>query len=369
MGVLKETTENKIRISGVLFAYTAYIVFLSITDLLAISLFYGGWNQFLWGAILAAAVCTVILAKKFSKYCVFERIVTHRALLLYGTIFLVVGILRGLAPDLSHDVSQGRVYWQTPGFADNIDENVFPAGFTFFFPLSDRIFYYPRLLLGYRMGTLTNAALLILIFIQMSALLHTLLGKQMLQLRKEYAEKAIGKPLYGILVYLISEDLLAFISVSLFYSLANLGTYMIDLVAIPLLLWLLCRVLEGRKNDAGRAELLFVALLCGLIFALKFTNVIFIAPLLLLYLLQNREVIHPGVFFAALVLGILPAAPYLLYAYTSTGNPVFWTFNAVFKSPYYPDTNFKDTRWGPQTLIELLLWPIHIILHLSLIHI
>lgn len=363
MGVLKETTENKIRISGVLFAYTAYIVFLSITDLLAISLFYGGWNQFLWGAILAAAVCTVILAKKFSKYCVFERIVTHRALLLYGTIFLVVGILRGLAPDLSHDVSQGRVYWQTPGFADNIDENVFPAGFTFFFPLSDRIFYYPRLLLGYRMGTLTNAALLILIFIQMSALLHTLLGKQMLQLRKEYAEKAVGKPLYGILVYLISEDLLAFISVSLFYSLANLGTYMIDLVAIPLLLWLLCRVLEGRKNDAGRAELLFVALLCGLIFALKFTNVIFIAPLLLLYLLQNREVIHPGVFFAALVLGILPAAPYLLYAYTSTGNPVFWTFNAVFKSPYYPDTNFKDTRWGPQTLIELLLWPIHIILH------
>lgn len=363
MGVLKETTENKIRISGVLFAYTAYIVFLSITDLLAISLFYGGWNQFLWGAILAAAVCTVILAKKFSKYCVFERIVTHRALLLYGTIFLVVGILRGLAPDLSHDVSQGRVYWQTPGFADNIDENVFPAGFTFFFPLSDRIFYYPRLLLGYRMGTLTNAALLILIFIQMSALLHTLLGKQMLQLRKEYAEKAVGKPLYGILVYLISEDLLAFISVSLFYSLANLGTYMIDLVAIPLLLWLLCRVLEGRKNDAGQAELLFVALLCGLIFALKFTNVIFIAPLLLLYLLQNREVIHPGVFFAALVLGILPAAPYLLYAYTSTGNPVFWTFNAVFKSPYYPDTNFKDTRWGPQTLIELLLWPIHIILH------
>ena len=163
MGVLKETTENKIRISGVLFAYTAYIVFLSITDLLAISLFYGGWNQFLWGAILAAAVCTVILAKKFSKYCVFERIVTHRALLLYGTIFLVVGILRGLAPDLSHDVSQGRVYWQTPGFADNIDENVFPAGFTFFFPLSDRIFYYPRLLLGYRMGTLTNAALLILL--------------------------------------------------------------------------------------------------------------------------------------------------------------------------------------------------------------
>ena len=71
MGVLKETTENKIRISGVLFAYTAYIVFLSITDLLAISLFYGGWNQFLWGAILAAAVCTVILAKKFSKYFVY----------------------------------------------------------------------------------------------------------------------------------------------------------------------------------------------------------------------------------------------------------------------------------------------------------
>ena len=362
MGVLKETTENKIRISGVLFAYTAYIVFLSITDLLAISLFYGGWNQFLWGAILAAAVCTVILAKKFSKYCVFERIVTHRALLLYGTIFLVVGILRGLAPDLSHDVSQGRVYWQTPGFADNIDENVFPAGFTFFFPLSDRIFYYPRVLLGYRMGTLMNALVLILIFLQMYKLIHTLLGKRMEMLRKNYTEKAISRPIYGVLTYLMSEELFAFVSITLFYALADLGTYMIDLFAIPLLLWLLQRVLD-ESQQSNRAEQLFVALLCGLSFAMKFTNVIFIAPVLLVYLWQNRKEIRATTFVVALIVGLLPAAPYLLYAYTSTGNPVYWTFNSIFKSPYYPDENFKDLRWGPQNWVQVLLWPLHIILH------
>lgn len=37
-------------------------------------------------------------------------------------------------------------------------------------------------------------------------------------------------------------------------------------------------------------------------------------------------------------------APYA-YAWMVTGNPVFPFFNGVFHSPYYPPTNFVDTRW------------------------
>ncbi|HKR45482.1 MAG TPA: hypothetical protein VJU59_38405 [Paraburkholderia sp.] len=43
----------------------------------------------------------------------------------------------------------------------------------------------------------------------------------------------------------------------------------------------------------------------------------------------------------ALVAGCEP----YIYAYAATHNPVFPFFNAVFRSPYYPLSNFVDTRW------------------------
>ena len=362
MQICKRKKHTDIQISCALYAYIVYILFLSISDILSLPLFYAEANQLLPAVIATAGVIAIILAWQMASYCAFDKLSKNKSLLIYMVVILLIAVLRSLAPDLAYDTSQGRVYWQDPGFVDNVDENVFPAGFTFFFPLSDRIFYYPRVLLGYRMGTLMNALVMILIFLQMYKLIHMLLGKQMESLRKDYTEKAINRPIYGILTYLMSEELFAFISVTLFYALADLGSYMIDLLAIPLLLWLLHRVLD-ESQQSNRVEQIFVALLCGLSFAMKFTNVIFIAPVLLVYLWQNRKEIRATTFALALIVGLLPAAPYLLYAYTSTGNPVYWTFNSIFKSPYYPDENFKDLRWGPQNWVQVLLWPLHIILH------
>ncbi|MDD3346471.1 hypothetical protein [Oscillibacter sp.] len=361
----KLAATNRIHIAPILLGYIIYVIFLSMTDLLALPLYYLDANRFLPVAIGLAAALTVLLVVRTRKYISIETLRLQKSWLVYGGILLAIAFLRGLAPDLSHDVSMARVFWQYPGFADNISYNVFPAGFTFFFPLSDRIFYYPRLLLGCRLGMLMNAFLLILIYRQVWDLLHRLVGSRLEEIRTAYAERAVQQPLIGILNYLISEEFLAFMAVTLYYSLADLGTYMIDLVAIPLLLWLVKRVLDGRRHDAAVAELIFVAVLCGLCFALKFTNVIFVAPLLLIYLWQNRKAIHPGIFCLCLLLGLLPSVPYLLYAYTSTGNPVFWTFNSIFKSPYYPDTDFKDTRWGPQNWKDFLLWPFHLIFNYS----
>lgn len=49
-----------------------------------------------------------------------------------------------------------------------------------------------------------------------------------------------------------------------------------------------------------------------------------------------------------IVLGVLAfmvgCEPYI-YAYVVTHNPVFPFFNAVFHSPFYPPTNFADSRW------------------------
>lgn len=354
---------SNLQISKSLYLYITYILFLSMTDILALPLFYLGQNRLLPIVILISFIMSVCLAKIFSKYCEFECKKSYKSRMIYFALIFAIAFLRSLAPDTSHDVSIGRVYWQIPGFADNVHENVFPAGFTFFFPLSDRLFYYPRMLLGYRMGTLFNAMLMILIFNQVCNLYDSLQGECLQKLRIKFSEKSIAHPGVGILVSCINKELFAFMTVSLYYVFADLGTYMIDLAAIPLLLWMLNHISSKKENAVRPQELLFVATLCGLMFALKFTNIIFIAPMLLVYLWQNRKAIHPKVFFSALLLGLLPSIPYFVYAYTSTGNPVYWTFNTIFKSPYYPDTNFKDTRWGPQNWKEFIFWPIHLIIH------
>lgn len=220
----------------------------------------------------------------------------------------------------------------------------------FFFALADRIFYYPRLLLGYRMGTLFNYFLLVLTYLQVRSLCTKIIDFDNIREKK------------SIILKIINSDVIAFLSITLFYILADLGTYMVDLTAIPLLLYLLQIVIEGDVYEK-KGQHLFIALLFGLVFALKFTNIIFIGPILLIYIINNRKNISIFLFVLCFLLAILPAAPYLIYAYTSTGNPVFWTFNSVFKSDYYIDENFKDTRWGPTTLIEALFWPIHLIIN------
>lgn len=360
MNTLEKST---IQISKTLYLYIAYILFLSLTDIMSLPLFYLNHNRLLPIVILTSLVMSICLACFFSKYCEFEKKRPYESKIVYFILIFLIAFLRSLAPDTSNDVSMARVYWQTPGFVDNIHKNVFPAGFTFFFPLSDRLFYYPRILLGYRMGTLFNALLLMLIFSQICNLYDSLQGEYLQKVRMKFAEKSVAHPIFGILVSCVNKEFFAFITVSLYYVFADLGTYMIDLVAIPLLLWMLNQISSKREHIAEPPVLLFTATLCGLMFALKFTNIIFIAPMLMVYLWKNRKAIHVKVFFAALLLGLLPSIPYFLYAYTSTGNPVYWTFNAIFKSPYYPDTNFKDTRWGPQDWKEFIFWPIHLIIH------
>ena len=360
---MSNSKRTDFKISRALYIYIIYILLFSLTDIISLPLFYLNEDRFQVIVILASLFFSLGVAYFFAKHCKFKQGKFNKNKIAYWVLIFLIAFLRSLAPDTSNDVSMARVYWQTPGFVDNINENVFPAGFTFFFPLSDRLFYYPRILLGYRMGTLFNAMLVMLIFGQMCELYEQMLGDQLQELRAELAKKSIGRPIFGILTSCMNKEFFAFITISLYYVLADLGTYMIDLVAIPLLLWMLNQISSPRQYAAQQPELLFVALICGLIFALKFTNIIFIVPMLVVYLWKNRNAIHLRVFLVAIVLGILPYLPYFIYAYTSTGNPVYWTFNAIFKSPYYPDVNFKDTRWGPQNWKEFIFWPLHLIIH------
>ena len=41
-----------------------------------------------------------------------------------------------------------------------------------------------------------------------------------------------------------------------------------------------------------------------------------------------------------------------------TGNPIFPLANGFFKSAYWPTSGAWDNRWGPQTLWQIIVWPV-----------
>lgn len=339
--------------------YIIYILFLILSDWLSLGLFYLNSNIVMLGVAMAFII-TMSITLFLRKYFVIKK-ANIDFLAGCAIVFLfITGLVRSIIPDLSYDTLNGRVFWQFPGFQDNIDYNTFPAGFTFFFPLSDRIFYYLRILLGYRLGTLVNTFVLILIYLEVRELLKELLEKPLQNIRKELNERSKTKIQYSFGVFTLNESVLALIACCLYYAIMNLGTYMIDLMALPFLLYLLQQLLK-KECDSQLIQLGLFAFLCGCCFALKMPNMIFIAPILILYLIKNRRYIKWYTFVICLLLGIFPSFPYLLYAYISTGNPVYWTYNSIFKSPYYIDADFKDMRWGPENFKDLILWPLRLV--------
>lgn len=130
---LKELGKSDFRISRALYLYIIYILFLSLTDITSLPLFYIHQNRFLMIAILVSLALSLGMGALFSRYFEFIQEKLNENKIIYLLLVLLIAFLRGLEPDTSYDVSMGRVYWQTPGFVDNISENVFPAGFTFFF--------------------------------------------------------------------------------------------------------------------------------------------------------------------------------------------------------------------------------------------
>lgn len=66
----------------------------------------------------------------------------------------------------------------------------------------------------------------------------------------------------------------------------------------------------------------------------------------------------------ALVLGITISAGYwMLFLWFKFHNPLFPFFNALFKSPYFPEINWRETRFIPKTAWETLFYPFYFSFH------
>lgn len=259
-------------------------------------------------------------------------------------LFLIYA-MRAAFPDTSFDlldyrlINSERALHGLPLIAGDF----FPARFPFN-PAPDMVTGISRHLLGYRLGTIVNYLVVVWV------------GTLLLKFLRPYLNHA-WLLCAGVLTVLLTEHLLFIVN-----------NYMVDLLALPLLLEATRIALDDEKRS--RCHSIRLAIFLGASAAFKLTNLAFAVPILLIYFykLTRNEPRTAWIKNLMLVGGcfLLPLIPYTLYISWQTGNPVFPLFNQLFRSPYWP-TNDLGVRWGPvvddprwlhMRWWEVLLWPL-----------
>jgi hypothetical protein len=300
-------------------------------------------NEFAWALAVAPAAalwCLYVFTKPFPA----GRAGREFWLLVLPPL-LFFYLLRLPFPDVSYDVLNYRLLHAERSLRGTLfapgDFFPTPAPYN---PAPDTVTGLFRLALGYRLGTVVN--LLALVWA----------ARVVEKLLRPFVSGAWARAACVALVVL-AEHLLF-----------EVNNYMVDLLALPLLLeatHLALRAGEAETRGSRRAVFVHAALLLGLSAALKLTNVAAILPVVLLCAykalagprrLKLKEL--PTTVALCLAAFAAPLVPFTVYLWRLTGNPLFPLANGFFKSPYWPTGGGWDARWGPQTFWETLVWPV-----------
>ena len=207
-------------------------------------------------------------------------------------------------------------------------------------PITDTLFGISRVILGFRLGTVLN--LLVMIW------------------AAQIADKILR--LFISPAWLRSACVLLAVLAEHFFF--EISTYMVELLALPLLLEATFLTLRAGEAENRHANLIHIALLLGMSAAFKFSNLTVALPLVVVcvYKVLRSRRFAPREFMRTALLSliafVIPLLPFGIYIYRVTGNPVFPFANVFFKSPYWPTHGGWDARWGPQTFREAIVWPL-----------
>ncbi|MGI8838310.1 MAG: hypothetical protein ACR2H4_16975 [Pyrinomonadaceae bacterium] len=275
-----------------------------------------------------------------------EQKIPHQLWLVVALPLFLIYAMRAAFPDTSFDVLDYRLINSERALRGLpfTGADFFPSRFPFN-PAPDMVTGISRHLLGYRLGTIINY----LVVIWVATLL--------LKFLRPYI-KNVWLACAGVLLLALTEHLLFIIN-----------NYMVDLLALPLLLEATRIALFAEERNTSR-DAVRIAVYLGASAAFKLTNLAFAAPIFLVYAYNvsraepRQELVRK--FLLIVCAFLLPLIPYTLYIYWQTGNPVFPLFNKLFTSPFWP-TNDLGVRWGPvvddprwlhMKWWEVLLWPV-----------
>jgi len=267
--------------------------------------------------------------------------------LIYFVILAAIMVVTLPYPDRSYDSFNYHLFLQQNSFVDKINYNFLPSSEiqTFTYAFADRAFYIFRFLTSYRLGLILNYILLTVIYYEAKDII-----------RKNTKENN------DLIVSVLSIP--AVITISL---IDILDSYYIDLLSLTVLIVLFKNVMYVKDNDNFKLKYLFYSLMFGFCFITKISNAFFLIVLFIIYLINNWNSFKKTINIkniCVLLFGLLiTITPYMLYTYMQTGNPVFPFYNTIFKSEYYSVSDWMDTRFGPQYLKQVLVWPLYILKH------
>jgi len=168
----------------------------------------------------------------------------------------------------------------------------------------------------------------------------------------------------------VNEDYISIFSMLPIFSfiiLQQIGTYYIDNFSIVILLEIVYVILyEIEEIFKNKPRLYYLAFIVGIAVCIKITNAIYIIGPLVYLLIKNIKYIKEIKWYdyiLLIVVALVPMLPYLIDAIVQTGSPAFPYYNTIFKSEYFSESNWLDTRYGPKNIIQFLLWPIYIAKH------
>lgn len=120
------------------------------------------------------------------------------------------------------------------------------------------------------------------------------------------------------------------------------STMQVDGAVAGVLMHFACELVRDRGRLLAPISL---GALLGLLAGLKSSNAAYVLlPLAWLLIHAWRNHVMARLMVVVLAAAVIGGASYF-YAIAITGNPVFPLFNSIFKSPYFPLTDFHDYRW------------------------
>jgi len=294
-----------------------------------------GWAFALVGASFVWLIYLVLTEAPTEK-------LSWRFWLLVALPLLFFYLIRLPFPDISFDVLNYHIFHSERALRGPLltSQDFFPTPAPFN-PTPDIVTGLYRYALGYRLGTIVNYLALIWTGTIVSRIVRSCV-------------KPIWLQCLTVFLVLATEQLLF-----------QINNYMVDLLALPLLLEAtLIAIKESQPGNRIIPRTLQLALLLGAAAAFKLANLIYAVPIVLIYvfnvlasdwtLIWRLVKVAP---FAAWCF-VLSLWPFTILIYRLTGNPVFPLYNGLFKSPFWPRGALFDPRWGPYGVVETITWPV-----------
>lgn len=250
--------NKKISTDFLIYIFLHYIIFVWLNDYINLAILFLGLEQDnLVGNLLVILLIGIIISWDHKKF-LFEKFDKK---CLIGIFFIITYSLYCFVyADISYDAMEYHVMNQNPVWYGK--ENL--VLWETYFPLPDRLMYLFRYLFGYRIGTLFNSFILIITYTQVVRLLKLVFVNE----KKKF----------------FNPYILAFASIMIEAVLMDLGTYLTDLVGIPLVIELVICIVSVEDEGVDITQMLYFVTCMAYMFLMKLTGIIYVVPILLIYL-------------------------------------------------------------------------------------